>query len=501
MRSRLAARTFALLCLHLPLFAACSDPIVSSIPRTALPAAPAPRYAKVLLEGAPHVRQKPDFCGEACVEMALARLGKRLSQDQVFALTGVDPALGRGAYTKEMITALGRIGFAVGPVYHQVEVARADAQLGDRFAELHADLLAGVPSIVCMRYDERPRTTEHFRLVLGYDDATDEVVYHEPAVDGGGHQRMKRARFLSLWPLKYESSRWTLIRMRLDPAPMNPGAVGSPPVAVNPALLPALDTRAAALSQHVMALRDKLPPGFSLTVASPFVVVGDESAEVVRSRAERTVAWAVAKLKQDFFTADPKEILDVWLFKNKKSYEAHTKAIFDHKPSTPYGYYSSEHKALIMNIATGGGTLVHEIVHPFVEADFPGAPAWLNEGLGSLFEQSGEEDGHIVGYPNWRLPGLKEAIKRRAVPSFKALTATTDREFYDEDPGSNYAQARYLCYYLQQHGKLTRFYKELRAARAEDPTGYATLQKVLGEPDMDAFKVRWEAWVMRLSFP
>ena len=35
-----------------------------------------------------------------------------------------------------------------------------------------------------------------------------------------------------------------------------------------------------------------------------------------------------------------------------------------------------------MNISTGGGTLVHEIVHPFIEANFPACPPWLNEGLG-----------------------------------------------------------------------------------------------------------------------
>ena len=46
-----------------------------------------------------------------------------------------------------------------------------------------------------------------------------------------------------------------------------------------------------------------------------------------------------------------------------------------------------------MNIATGGGTLVHEIVHPFVEANFPGCPTWFNEGLGSLYEQSAERKG------------------------------------------------------------------------------------------------------------
>jgi hypothetical protein len=251
----------------------------------------------------------------------------------------------------------------------------------------------------------------------------------------------------------------------------------------------------------VAKLRKRAPEGFTLVVSPPFVVLGDQRPEQVRGHAEHTVEWAVTLLKRDFFQAEPKEILDIWLFRSAESYQKHTWALFRERPTTPYGYYSSDHKALIMNIATGGGTLVHEIVHPFVEADFPEAPSWLNEGLGSLFEQCGERDGHIVGYTNWRLPGLQQAIAKRQVPSFEQLTATGNRAFYDDDPGTNYAQARYLLYYLQERGLLTRFYREFRAGHAADPTGLATLKKVLGEPDMGAFKTRWEAWVATLSFP
>jgi hypothetical protein len=154
-----------------------------------------------------------------------------------------------------------------------------------------------------------------------------------------------------------------------------------------------------------------------------------------------------------------------------------------------------------MDISTGGGTLVHEMVHPFVEANFPGCPPWLNEGLGSLYEQSGEESGHIHGYTNWRLAGLKAAIRRHRVPSFEKLTAATEHAFYEEDPGTNYGQARYLCHYLQEKGLLVRFYREFFAHRADDPTGFGTLKKVLGEEDMEAFQRRWEAFVMGLSFP
>jgi hypothetical protein len=69
------------------------------------------------------------------------------------------------------------------------------------------------------------------------------------------------------------------------------------------------------------------------------------------------------------------------------------------------------------------------------------------------------------------------------------------------DRGTNYAQARYLCYYLQEKGLLARFYREFRANRKDDPTGYNTLKKVLDEKDMTAFKKRWEEFVLKLRYP
>jgi len=255
----------------------------------------------------------------------------------------------------------------------------------------------------------------------------------------------------------------------------------------------------ADFAKHVAQLKKRLPSGdFSIVVQSPFVVVGDEPQQEVQRRAQGTVKWAVDKLKQDFFVKDPNTILDVWLFKDEASYEKHNRLIFGEEPTTPYGYYSSHHKALIMNIGTGGGTLVHEIVHPFMEANFPACPPWLNEGLGSLYEQCGEEDGRIHGYTNWRLPGLQRAIRAGDVPTFKTLMAMNTNAFYNEDKGVNYSQARYLCYYLQQNGLLVKFYKEFHAQQKTDPTGYKSLQKVLGESDMNAFQTKWEKFVLGL---
>jgi hypothetical protein len=258
---------------------------------------------------------------------------------------------------------------------------------------------------------------------------------------------------------------------------------------------------AAALEQRAAQLRERhAGRNFTVLVESPFVVLGDEAPAQVRRRADRTIHWSVLRLKQAYFRADPAQIIDVYLFAGSESYERHTRELFGEEPDTPYGYYSPRHAALIMNIATGGGTLVHEIVHPFMAANFPACPAWFNEGLASLYEQCGEEDGKIVGYPNWRLPGLQDELRAGRVPPFADLCATTGDAFYGPRSGLNYAQARYLCYYLQEHGRLREYYHEFVARADRDPGGYDTLRRILGRDDMQPFELEWRRFVLGLRW-
>lgn len=452
--------------------------------------AAAERMTSVLVRDVPHVKRKPDFGGEACAEMWLRRQRISADQDYVFDQSGLDPLLGRGCYTNELTLALQRMGFRTGEVYTSIPARTAEPLLDKAFAELHSDLKRGMPSIVCMNSSDRAKASERFRLVVGYDEKSDEVIYHDPAVDEGAHVRMERQQFFKLWPLKYTADTWTLVRITLDP--------GKLPTMTAAA---ANEFTAADYAQHIRELRQRLPhDGFSIVIQKPFVVVGDEPLETVRRRADDTVKWAVDLLKQDYFTKDPNSIIDIWLFQDAPSYEEHTEKLIHRKPTTRYGFYSPSDKALFMNIATGGGTLVHEIVHPFMASNFPGCPSWFNEGLASLYEQAGERDGHIIGQTNWRLRGLQTAIRKDSVPSFETLCSTTTREFYDRDKGTNYSQARYLCYYLQEHGLLIKYYHAFRKNSATDPTGYKTLKSVLGGKDMSEFKERWEAEVLKLEF-
>lgn len=448
-----------------------------------------PPYTTVILTNMPHVRQKPDFCGEACVEMVLKYSGRKGTQDDVFNVSRLDPALGRGCATRDLHEAVLALNIHPGDTWYYVTAANQAAQIESHWKSVHADLLNRQPTIVCMHYDDSPGTTEHFRLIVGYDAKTDEIVYHEPASDTGTFARMSRATFRKLWPLPMGQGKSAIIRLRCKLGP-------EPKIAQKDGFTP------ADFVQHIMALKKRIEDKpFTLVVETPFVVIGDENKETLQVYADRTVRWAADKLKQDFFPRDPKEIIDIWLFGTKDSYEKYTKELFGREPHTPYGFYLDDKHALIMNIATGGGTLVHEIVHPFVRANFPRCPAWLNEGLGSLYEQSSERDGHIIGLTNWRLAGLQKSIKQNDLPSFETLTKMTDDEFYGAERGDNYAQARYLCYYLQEKKLLIKFYQQFRKNFETDKSGYETLKTVLGEKDMDKFKKAWEKYVLALKFP
>src|SRR5688572_32057608 len=81
---------------------------------------------EVLIRDVPHLKQKPDFCGEACAAMALAKLGHRVDQDAVFDASGLDPLLGRGCHTAELARALTRIGFRPGRVWQTVRAESAE---------------------------------------------------------------------------------------------------------------------------------------------------------------------------------------------------------------------------------------------------------------------------------------------------------------------------------------------------------------------------------------
>lgn len=257
----------------------------------------------------------------------------------------------------------------------------------------------------------------------------------------------------------------------------------------------------AEYDAHVRARQSDYGPSFTVIAVPPFVVIGDGPRAWVKQDADEVVGVAAKLLKVRFFRRDPAKIIDVLMLQTDGSYDAHAGSLVG-APSTPYGYYSPCKRALYVNMSLGNGTLVHEMVHAFMEANFPASPVWFNEGLGALYEHTDLDSGDLRGRINWRLPGLKSAIERGKTIPLEELLAKGRFEFYDEKKsGLHYAMARYLLFYLQEKGLLEVYYHRFVANQEQDPTGRATLESVLGEKNLGTFRPKWEGAIMALPDP
>ena len=261
--------------------------------------------------------------------------------------------------------------------------------------------------------------------------------------------------------------------------------------------LPEAALTKAALSAEAVRLKKALGEGFLVEVASPFVIAGNISRADFERIKNGTVLNCYRALENQFFAVKPGYAIKVFLFEDDASYRAYARKLFGDEPSTPFGYYKSAERSLVMNIATGTGTLVHEMVHALIEPDFPQVPAWFNEGLGSLFEQCRVTPHGLKGMVNWRLPILLKAIEKKKLTGLRNLVSTNTRQFYHDERGTHYAEARYFCMYMQELGLLEKFYKAFKDNFKEDPTGAKTIEKLFGK-NLEEIEKEWLQWVHRL---
>lgn len=228
----------------------------------------------------------------------------------------------------------------------------------------------------------------------------------------------------------------------------------------------------------ILSFSEKLNSDFNYVTYKCFLVVSNLEPAKTSDIVERTMKSIYRSFYNDFFEREPDELITVFLFKNDQTYRYWADKLFGDKDVSKFGYYKTSLRTMLMNVGTGLGTLVHEMTHSLVRYDFPNIPVWFNEGLGSLYEQCGLEDGTLKGYINWRLPELQESIQNNSYLPLKRLVNLDDDRFYGEMSSFNYAQARYLCYFLQEHDLLKSFYKSFRDNYNYDNTGEKTLVKI-----------------------
>ena len=73
------------------------------------------------------------------------------------------------------------------------------------------------------------------------------------------------------------------------------------------------------------------------------------------------------------------------------------------------------------------------------------------------------------------------------------------RNFYGRLKGLNYAQARYLCLYMQRQGVLRRFYAHFREHHGGDGADVKAIEHVFGR-SIEEVEKDYLAWVMTLRW-
>lgn len=200
------------------------------------------------------------------------------------------------------------------------------------------------------------------------------------------------------------------------------------------------------------------------------------------------------------FGTKPERAITVYLFGKGASYESFCKQTYGAPCIAHYGFYEPGKRYMVMNAGLGLGTLTHELVHPLVEADFPRAPTWLNEGIASVFEGPVlPKPGEIHGVKNWRHPRVLRALhmREKAMPTLEGLFAMSDETFRGDDEDLHYAMARYVCLWLDAKSQLWPFYQRWRDDVANDPTGEKAFAAVTGQTTAQA-NAAWVTWVRAL---
>jgi hypothetical protein len=189
-------------------------------------------------------------------------------------------------------------------------------------------------------------------------------------------------------------------------------------------------------------------------------VSAKQKAEVVRV-ADFVIADVQRRFTQKKTTPDP--TISLVLMPSLDRYRTFCE-VFDDTPSD-LGFYRPDFRVAIANLGNSIGNLRHELVHPLIDDDFPDMPSWLGEGIGSLYGTAKCSATGCEFLVNYRLRDLQKAIKDGTLPSVAELADSNSAEVHGSRGMMYYAMSRYVLLFVDQHGKLSQLYAELRAAK------------------------------------
>lgn len=147
--------------------------------------------------------------------------------------------------------------------------------------------------------------------------------------------------------------------------------------------------------------------------------------------------------------------------------------------------------------------LYHEAFHQFLHEYLALAPQWFNEGLGDYFApfeyiKRGKKESMRSHSNPWRIQLIKHRIRTGQHPAPEELMQMTRNEMYSGDPGTHYAMAWSLIYFMLEEGSyskvLVKYFQALRKGRGRDGAFDDTFAKI----DMLKFTERWKKFTLSI---
>jgi hypothetical protein len=256
------------------------------------------------------------------------------------------------------------------------------------------------------------------------------------------------------------------------------------------------DTLASECQRAADELAPTLPRGCRLIVHTPFILAGDLLDEELEGLYREAVVPVTEALWRSFYDRRPDKPVTIVALSGAGSFYSAAASLDGYEPLDYAGYTQRGQRRIVFNLATGRGTLAHELAHVLASFDFPDMPEWFDEGLAALHEDANFSTDRLtlIGAPNWRTRILQEALRRSNLPALEATI--TSEVFRGEGEGLNYAVVRCFCHYLQHRGLISHYYRKFRGAVKDDPDGTATLCALLGAESIDEIDRDFRAWAL-----
>ncbi len=290
--------------------------------------------------------------------------------------------------------------------------------------------------------------------------------------------------------------------------PSDAALASSSPAASDAAAATAADELAADVRSRIDTARIRLGADARIDVENGvFVFVAGPTDGTASDKVwDASLALArksLAALLNGRFATLPDRAEAFYIFPSQAPYDAFCRRLHGGPCASPWAVHETASHAAYVNQGPGLTTLTHELVHPILEADFPHAPAWINEGIASLYEAPVfPRSGEIEGVTNWRRKDLFDALasrEGRAGVRLDALFGMSDDDFraHGDDPSASnvhFAMARYACLWLEGRKQLWPFYHAWRDGAADDPSGEKAFARVVGKTPAEA-NAEWLRWV------